>query len=185
MQLLRHLEQGENPIANDEEEFHRKIIDLLRQSLATAGNDPSLEYLLVEIDTSEPGSPVWQHAVNRLPEELPGHARGEYGAKLTPQETATDQRIRVRKLADLTTAYHATATDSRERRDLLDRIHDSVVSKPNGCLLCHGSDPSRLDFEGLGYAPDRAAFLRHIPVARQMESIRQGRPFHLPRFLEP
>lgn len=96
LQLVKQLELGVDKIARDPAGIHPTIVDLLRKTLAVSGRDPLLEYLLMQIDTSEPGSPVWRHAVEQLSAELPDHLRGEYGAKLAPRDVGSDY-LRIEK----------------------------------------------------------------------------------------
>jgi hypothetical protein len=144
-----------------------------------------LDYLRVQIDTSSPGSPVWRQSVGQLIEELPGHARGEYGAKLAPRQSDDERQRATKRFKDLTRRFHAAAPGSHDREQARMEIHRKIVPRPDSCLACHGEQPPRLDFEAAGYSPARSAALRAAPTARMMQSIRQGQPFHLPGFIQP
>jgi cytochrome c553 len=64
----------------------------------------------------------------------------------------------------------------------------ALASKPNGCPTCHGDTdkgtPPLLDYPALGYTKERAEFLSHLPLAHEIQGIRQGKEFHLPRLGE-
>ena len=156
-----------------------QIVALIKETLATTGHNPLIEDLLIQIDSSVPGSPIWVKSVNRLAAELPLHARGEYGAKLARKNPAVDAA----KMAKETDEYFSDG--GRESRKRIESaIHERVLKKPNACLACHSKDSKLLDMEVLGYSPRRTAALRGLPLAGLMEQIRQGETFQLPRLLE-
>jgi hypothetical protein len=184
LKLINLLEVDTKTIETTPGKMHADILQLLGDAIETIGGDPVLNYLRIEIDTSEPGSPMWRHAFEQLTMELPKHARGEYGAKLSPTETADVLASRARDLKDRTDQYLSAAPGSTQREKLYQEIHSSVRAKPDACLSCHGSDQPRLDFEKIGYSPQRAAALRSTPIARLIQQMREGRPFHLPSMME-
>jgi len=122
--------------------------------------------------------------MGQLTEELPNHARGEYGAKLTRRQSAEALRQYHQNLAGLARQYQASPIGGPERKKLHDQIHEGVLEKPSACLACHGGEPPRLNFQALGYSPERAASLSDSAIARQMQQIQEGQPFHLPTLLE-
>ena len=180
LRLLRELERSAGIIKDQPEEIHPTILEQLREVIVVIGGDPVLEYLLVRLDTAEPGSPVWRHSVDRLRSELPAHARGEYGAKLTLRGSVDDTA----GSAEQTKLYLEAAANSRRKQKLYEAIHANIVAKPGACLACHGDQPPRLDFALLGYPPDRATYLLSSPVARLIQRIEQGETFHVPTLLE-
>ncbi len=184
LQLMRLLELEADRIKQSPGEVHSDIIKGLRSTLKATGGDPLLEYLLIQLDTSEPGSPVWRQAFARLNQELPNHTRGEYGARIAPESLDAERRQREEKLHDQAARVLSAPADSPQRDALKKEIHTDVLAKPEACLSCHSGEPARLDFESLGYSPQRAAALRGTPIARMIQQMRDGRPFHLPQLLE-
>jgi hypothetical protein len=182
--LMRELELGADSIESDPASIHPRIVDLLGQITVTIGGDPLLDFLLLQIRTSAPGSPVWRRSVSELIAEIPNHARGEYGAKLMLEARAGDRAARERELADLARQYLAAPAGSKRREEVDAKIHEEVIAKPSGCLACHGGEPSRLDYSVLGYSPNRAGALRSASIARLMQHILEGQVFHLPSLLE-
>ncbi|MDD4889902.1 MAG: hypothetical protein PHU85_08210 [Phycisphaerae bacterium] len=183
LRLNQLLQNRRAQITDQPRDVHGEMVALLRQTIAVAGGDPVLEYLLLQIETAEPGSPVWRHAVDQLSAEAPQHARGDYGAKLTPTSQADDGSAERKAMSKLTKAYLATK-DAAERKRLEKQLHASIAAKPGGCLVCHGDQPPRVDFAAVGYGKERAAALSRLSLADQIQRIRLGEEFHLPRLLE-
>ncbi len=184
LQLYKRLDQDKKKIKEDPPGSHTIIVELLKESLKVIGGDPLLDYLLLQLETSEPGSPAWRHAITQLTAELPLHLRGEYGAKLAPQNVADNYRQIGKRLAKQAKQYLATSPDSTEREQLHEQIHGSLLAEANTCLVCHGGDTPLLDFESLGYWPRRVATLQSTPLASQMQKIMQGQEFYLPQILK-
>ena len=82
LKLLRYLEQSGDTIQSQPATANGVISPLLEQTITTLGGDAVLDQLLAQMQSTQPGSPVWKHAVTELTGELPQHARGEYRAKL-------------------------------------------------------------------------------------------------------
>lgn len=181
--LLRRFDTTPTTGEADMRALHEEILRRLPEAIDAIGSAPVLDHLRLVVETSEPGSPVWRHAVDRLAAELPNHLHGEYRAKLVPEADAKDWTKRQARLADLAKKYEAAPTDGAERKRLYDDAHAGIVAKPSACLACHGGDPPRLDFEAVGYSPRRAEELRNAPIAGLMQRIQQGEPFHLPQLL--
>jgi cytochrome b subunit of formate dehydrogenase len=179
LKLLRYLEQNVEKLRSDPDQAHEDILKLLKQTIEIIGTDPVLDYLLVQIDTSEPGSPVWNHAVDQLTSELPQHVRGEYGAKVVPREGARHYQKRYQELSRQARQYFDAASGSKDRSELLDAMHESQLEIPHKCLDCHGEKPGLLDFEALGYSPQRTALLQDSSIARQMQKIQNGEEFYI------
>ena len=182
--LLRQLEVDADKIQKQPEFEHSLIVERLAGVLEETGADPVLKYLLARLQASEPGSPVWRSAVAQLAQELPDHARGEYGAVLSLEKDPAARRQEDRRLAGLAGKFLAAAANSQRRKDLNQQIHEAVLAKPAGCLACHGGEPCRLDYEASGYPPARQAILRNLPVAFLIQQNRQGQPFYLPGVLD-
>ncbi len=177
LQLIAFLDANRRRIADEPGAVHGRIVELLRTANADAGHDDILEYLLLRIDTSQPGSPVWVHAVAQLTEELPDHARGEYGAKIA---LGADVQKRSRELRKLAEQYQDAPPASGERSRLNGQIHAGVVPAPQGCLACHTAGESPLNLEALGYPPARTEQLKAVALARMAERVRGGQVFYLP-----
>jgi hypothetical protein len=178
LRLMNELETAGDTIQNAPAEIHPTILEQLRAVIVGIGGDSALENLLVRIDTSQPGSPVWRQAVARLETELPNYTRGDYSAKIALRAPPED-------LNEPTRRYLAAAPDSPEREKLNQSIHKSVISRPDACLTCHGDDPPRLDLAALGYPPSQVAALLSAPTVRLIQRTIEGEPFYLPRILEP
>jgi hypothetical protein len=161
-------------------QLNPQIVSLLKETLAEVGHNETIEDLMVQIDSSVPGSPIWLRSVWRLKSEIPLHARGEYGARLARQSPAWDAL----HMAPRTKAYLGQTSEGAARKGVSDEIHRTVLAKPNACQSCHSKEKGMLDFEALGYSPKRASALRTLPLAGLMEQIRHGETFQLPRLLE-
>jgi hypothetical protein len=181
LDLIRLLETQAIQINESPAEHHLTIIEYLRQAVEASRQDPILQYLLTQLETSEPGSPVWRGTVVQLRSELPNHARGEYGAMITPVTTNEQEQTFRARQRDLARKYFAAEPDSEEAEAIHKQIHERITTEPKGCTVCHGDEPPRLQFENLGYSSQRATLLRDAPTARMMIQIQQGHPFHLPR----
>lgn len=165
----------------DPQQDHAQIVPLLEQTIAVVGSDGLLEYIRMQIDTSEPGSPVWRHAVEQLTDELPQHARGDYAAKLA---LADRSGWREAEISRLTPAFLASKPDSAERAALHKQVHESILPKPDGCLACHSDGQTLIDFASVGYTRERAGKLRSLPPAGLIQRIPPGGEFPLPGLLE-
>jgi len=160
-----------------------EIRQLLRRTMEVVGWDPVLNYLDVQLETSDAGSPVWRRAVDELRAELPNHARGDYGAKIAPLDR--EGKPVVRHFPDLVKQYFSRESD-QGRQGAFDKIHEGVLRKPKGCLSCHLQQPPLLDLKALGYPDARVEILTgrrpspQLSVAELMQSISEGRPFNLP-----
>lgn len=184
LRLMRYLELNDERIRSDPAAGHAAIVGPLRETVEIAGPDPLLEYLLVELETSDPGSPLWRQTLEQLTMELPNHLRGEYRARLDPDVPAGERRLAIRRMRELTTSFVGAAPDSRQREELLGRMHENVLPKPAACEQCHGAKPGRIDYEAMGYPPSRRQALENLTTARMIERIRQGQPFYWPTLLE-
>ena len=183
VQLMRLFQTQRTRIEQDPAALNQTILSLLAQ-VVEVSQDPLLRYLHLEIATAEPGSPVWRDAVTRLDEQLVLHTRGEYGAKIAPLAAADSYLRQSEKMRHSAGPVLAAASQSAERKRLNDQLHASMQVKPDRCLACHGDTPPLVDFEALGYSPQRAIFLRTNPVAHEVQNVREGRQFYLPSMTE-
>jgi len=184
LRLIRLLASEADRIRNAPADVHPTLAQLLRETVESSAGDPLLSFLLVEMTTSEPGSPAWRHAMEQLSAALPHHARGDYGAKLAPDVTRAPASGRAQAMAEAAARFRAAAPGSPERDTAYQAIHAPVLARPDACLTCHGDEPPRLDLEALGYTAERAAAMRGEPIARLVQQLREGRPFYLPRATE-
>jgi hypothetical protein len=167
LQLMRYLEVNTNTIQSQPAAASGTITALLQQTITTLGTDPILDQLLSQMQSTQPGSPVWKDAVAELIAELPQHARGEYRAKL---DWVTDDR----------NAEFKTLSTQAQRHESSQVIHARLAKEPARCLACHDNEPGMLDFNAAGYSPNRAKALTDLEVARLMQHIREGQHFYLP-----
>jgi hypothetical protein len=180
LRLTRVLEDL-GPSEADAKAAHPKIVALLKEMNAIAGLEPEMEDPLVEIDSSVPNSPFWRKSVQSLRDQLPLHARGEYGAKMTRAYSANNPAA---TLAEQTRAYLAAPENSPQRKELSGQIHKSVLPKPGGCSNCHVTEGGLFNFQAAGYSAQRARTLQKLPLGRMVERIRAGEKFQLPRITE-
>jgi hypothetical protein len=177
LQLLRYLEQSADTIQSQPATAAGVINPLLQQTISTLGGDAVLDELLAQMQSTQPGSPVWKRAVTELTSELPLHARGEYRAKLN---WLTDDRA----AAFATLSAQAQQYLPAPNPALLTTIHATLAKSPAPCLACHDTKPGMLDFAAAGYSPQRAKYLGSLQVARMMQTIREGQTFYLPNMEE-
>jgi hypothetical protein len=88
------------------------------------------------------------------------------------------------KIAELTPRYLEAPVGGPERTRLHQDIHGGLRKQPAACNSCHNG-PAALDFERLGYPPQRAGQLRTLQLANVMQQIREGQRFYIPRLLGP
>src|SRR5262249_17889652 len=146
LDLLAYLDQNAETIKTNPASVSPTVVRLLRETIAVLGGDQLLDELLAQIETSEPGSPAWKHAMAELTAELPLHARGEYRAKLAWSESAWDWQTEQTRLTTLSKAYLAQPEDSAERKQLHKQIHGELAQEAATCLRCHGDKPAMVDF---------------------------------------
>jgi len=182
LQLLDLLEKEQQP--DNLQAFTNQVINLLGQSLAHMYNEPLLELLKVQLQTTEPESPVWTATMRDLRTELPKHARGEYGARLAPAADGRDYTKFHEAIKKLAKQYFSDQEDVG-RDKLKKQIHQQVNPRPSGCLACHGGEPPRIDFVEAGYTQQRADSLRDVVIADLMQRLLQGQTFHLPKIILP
>ncbi len=184
LQLIKLTHEETEEVKENQEKYQSEVLALLTETIEVMGGDATLEYLLIQIETSESRSPVWTHAMERLRWELPLHLRGEYGAKLAPKYVAKKYRDLITSEKKQVRQYASKTITDDEREKLHKVIHTSIVEQPKGCVTCHNDDKPRIDYRDLGYTKDQARRLRTTPLARQMGEMLKGKKFHMPRFLE-
>ncbi len=178
LQLLKYVETSDERIHGDPASAHSTIVRHLREAVAVAGEDRQLTDLLLQFETTEPGSPVWKRAVDRLADELPQHARGEYGAKIVRE--ANDGSFRRDAQAMLRLAK--LPLGDAQRRDVHQDGAGKLLNEPVGCVSCH-TDQSTFDFDRMGYSQKRAKLLQRLELAKLMQRIREGERFFIPRLI--
>lgn len=184
LQLQTMFENNADLIADAPSEVHPRMVALLQQMSASMPEDSLVKFLRIQIDTSQPGSPVWRQAVRELESELPNQARGQYPAKLTYAPGRQRPSWPVNDHARLTRTYLDDNTSPQDRTQALNDLHAPVLPSPNACMKCHSQDGTTIDLEKAGYPSSRVQVLSSSPIASMMQQIRQGTPFYLPTFLE-
>jgi len=179
LRLQSYLETSGEKIRTSPQEAHAVIEGLLKAAVALASDDPALRDLLLQLDTAEPGSPVWKRAIDRLARDLPQHTRGEYGAKIAREATPDAYRNVSKELV----ALAALSPSDPKRKQVHERGAGVLLKEPVACLSCHGNAPAALDFQSLGYSPTRARFLGKLQLASLMQRIREGERFFIPKLL--
>ncbi|HOA72935.1 MAG TPA: hypothetical protein PL151_01175 [Phycisphaerae bacterium] len=177
LQLLARFSAATQPA--DLADQSESVLQLLRQAIDVSGGDPVLNFLALQLETSQPGSPVWRQAIQQLAEELPNHARGEYGAKIAMAD-GPGIRPTSREFAKLTEEYFSRKADQADRTRILGRIHEGIIQRPQACVPCHRTENPMLDFKALGYSPSRIDALTSTPIVGMIQQIREGQPFNLP-----
>lgn len=175
LRLISEFQGSELPKGGDE------IIAMMREALAAAPSTPMLSHLLLQMETSDPGSPVHRHALARLRAALPSMAKGDYGAVIAPHNNTNYAPSDLQPLID---QYFSPKDSGANRRAISDKIHKNVLVKPRACQQCHDAEPTRIDFAALGYPDNRIDPLRDNAIANMVQQIREGQPFHLPNILE-
>ncbi len=181
LRLIHYLEAEHEAIRSDPITAHAIITDLLTETLAIIEGDSLLDFLLIQLTTSEPDSPVWRHALVQLTQELPFHARGEYGAKLTPIKEDEQEAVAQRRaeMARWARQYLAAEEGSDAQKQIHQKIHGSLSQEPLKCLACHNPDGALFDLEKLGYTQNQAEFLEGLPIAGQIQKVQDGQQFYI------
>ena len=122
LRLMKMLEIETDLISSRPAEAQPRLRRLLGQTISDVGGDPLLDEILAQIETSEPGSPVWKQAVTLLTSELPQHARGEYRAKLVWSELAGNAPERLAILNEEAGDF-AVAVDPQQKATIQKQIH--------------------------------------------------------------
>jgi hypothetical protein len=174
--------QTTDDFTEDPPKAHDTVLPLLEAvQKTTAGND-LFSFIILQLETANPASPVWRRAIEQLQAELPGQARGEYGMKITPTKFIDRRQpsSERRKLADT----YLNATSETARTNAFSKLHDGIISQPKACGSCHGGEPVRINFTELGYTERRSIQLRTSLIAQLVQNVMKGQPFYMPRFLE-
>ena len=179
LRLLNFLETNADKIVHHPADVHEQIMSLLSESISDMGGDATLDDVLAQIQSSEPGSPVWKEAVTLLAAELPQHARGEYRAKLIWTNLSADRAAQYEQLSQQADEL-SVVTDPAQRQEMVQEIHSSLAPQPTACLSCHDDRPGMLNFSAAGFSAKRSEYLGHLEIARLMQQIRQGQRFYLP-----
>ncbi len=166
--------------------FDDDLLALLTEAVTDSGSDPELKRWLVVLESSRRGGVRYDSVIDSMRSRIGRHGHGEYGTKIGmtaasgrrwtptgPQQAAIDS-LRGPDAADLRVD---------ERKGLVTTAHERLKKPEVECSLCHTTDGGLLDFEGLGYAPARAAALRSNTIARQAQAVEAGETFFLPNVL--
>jgi cytochrome b subunit of formate dehydrogenase len=163
-----------------------QLAPLLRAALADSGGDAQLREWLLRLETNYPGSEPWRQLIEEMRRGVRAHVHGEYSAKIGMY--LEDHRIgSPTPQQQKATEEYLTAGGSRvdpKMKALLATIHEDVVPAGAMCTPCHTQSPIRIDFAALGYPPGRIQSLKNSAIVRQVLTIEEGKPFHLPRIVE-
>ena len=181
--LMRQLEVDADRIEKEPDAEHATIVDRLSAFIQESGTDPLLASLLMRIQAAEPGSPAWRSAVSRLRQDMAGYVTGEYGATLALARSETERARQRGQMAGLTGEFVSSPVGSPRRVEAHRRIHERVLSRPSGCIACHGGTTCRIDYAALEYPPSRQQALRHLSVAALIQMDRQR--YHHPEKRQP
>lgn len=184
LRLLKLLQVDPRTGQTDPKAMQEDLLPLIDAVLRVSTRTPRLGSIRLTLETAPPGSPVWMDTIEAMRAESVYHARGDYGAKIARDVPAETRRGARKLLNDKAEAWLDLSPGDKRRDEIYDEIHARLIAKPGACLACHGGEPPRVDYVALGYAPERAAELRGSAIARQMQHIRDGQPFHLPGVLE-
>jgi len=182
LQLAGLLEKPEEVLGNPQLVKDR-LIPLLRQAVEDSAGDRQLREWLLRVETAYPESEPWRAAIRAMAHEGTGirtHVHGEYKAKIGLYHDGTLIGAPTPEQQEATERYQA---GERSRR-LIDTIHKGITPRGALCTPCHSAEPTLIDFKALGYPPARIEFLQDSAVVRQILSIEQGQPFHLPTIQE-
>jgi hypothetical protein len=148
-----------------------------------SGGNRRLRQWLLRIETAYPGSTPWEDVIRDMADERSGirtHVHGEYAAKIG---LFSDGRMAGTPTSEQLTALREFQAGQRGKA-LLNTLHAGVAPKGALCTPCHSDASTLVDFKKLGYPPARVRSLQDSAVVRQILSIEQGRPFHLPTIEE-
>jgi cytochrome b subunit of formate dehydrogenase len=186
LRLAGRLAQSIGREAGREVELNEELQALLAEVIEQSGESPSLRDWLVRLETTHPEGKLWNSIVEQMRLGVEGLGLGRYGARLA---LLREGRVLGRLDATQTAARDALLAGgahlSAERRDaLLRTIHGGVVKREPQCARCHTPAGGFVDLAGLGYPRARVESLQNNVLARQIQSIEAGQPFHLPVLLD-
>lgn len=186
LKLAGLLDRPDQLAAMPAERVNETLIPLMRAAVEDSGGNAELSGWLLRLETAYPDSEPWHEIIQDLANPRTGlrtHVHGEYGAKIGLYRNdqliglpGPEQREAVRKYLS------SSETDSIEQ--LRATIHKNVEKVGAMCTPCHSPSPTLVDFTRLGYPPARVESLQGSAVVRQVLTIEQGKPFHLPRIAE-
>lgn len=162
-----------------------EIVRLLRQAATEAGGEASLASLAEHLAAVRAASDEFGRLVKVTRQALPGHFRGEYGAKLALLDPRTRQPLLQPDNPKAARQYLARrhSLTGEEKEQLLRKIHPPRRTPTLHCRQCHQPEGSLVDFLSLGYPPARLEAISSPLVTSAIDHIVEGKPFHLPAFL--
>jgi hypothetical protein len=182
VQLAARLAESEGRQAGHEAELSAELQSLLEEALLQAGDVAPLGDWLLRLRTTHPRGALWNSIVAQMRREIDTFTFTDASAKLclvrAGQRLGTPDDRQRAAATRLRTGGAGLAAGLKE--ELLQTVHRDVVKRQPQCSRCHAPEGGFIDLTALGYPPARVQALQHSVLARQVESIEAGRPFHLP-----
>ena len=183
--LLRLAHELETPLSGDLTERQAqdaRLKELLSAAVTESGGDDELQRWLINLETARFDGKLYAAFVGEIRRGIGLHSHGEYGAKLGLTSGAFqlegDAITAGRKLA---AGDKARALPEAERESLSKTVHRGFAKPEVNCTRCHSDEQELMvDFEALGFSPNRAAALRSNTIVRQSKAVEDGETFYLP-----
>ena len=183
--LTQHIFTADKPGGSADQ---REIARLLRQAFNASGGEPALEQLELQVRTARPGSEQWFDSLRAARDMLPRFFRGEYGAKLAVLNSGGNAPILAHPNTEsqVREFLRSGATLAPERlQELLKSLHPLRSDHRRSCTDCHRREGSLIDFEKLGYPPQRVEAIVRPLLMEAIQRMVEGKPMYLPGFLAP
>lgn len=163
-----------------------EIVRLLRKAANEADAESSLASLADHLAAVRATSGEFARLVRITRQTLPGHFRGEYGAKLALVNPGTGKPI-LKNPGSAEAAREFLARSSslagEEKAQWIKKVHPQRREPTLRCKECHRSEGSLVDFASLGYPPARLQAISSPLVTSAIDHIVDGQPFYLPAIL--
>ncbi|MBU0552426.1 hypothetical protein KKF91_06190 [Myxococcota bacterium] len=175
---LTALLKAMDPVKVDEPQ-----IEALRAALAEAatGGNAQLRRWREAVETTRPGSRVWQRVIIEMRARITDHLHGEYQAKIAVDE-GEDQRPKASEAEREATARYlegGAGLAEGERKRLVEQAHGALRAEGRLCTPCHTPAPGLIDYAALGYTAERIKALQTEMLARRMKKLQEGDGFHM------
>ncbi len=160
----------------------QQIVQLLREAFAEAHVEPSLQRIADELHAVRPQNREFARLLEAAGDAIARGLRGAYGAKLALRDGRGKPIL---GHADTHSAVRAfererDTSDADRRKTLLAAVHPQKRAAPLHCTDCHRAADALIDFNALGYPPQRVANLTRPGLFTMIETIAEGVPFHMP-----
>lgn len=186
LELAALLEQTGEIEAEKPNEVNERLKSLLRKALDESPKSTQFADWLLRLETTNVQSKLWQSTLAEMRQRIVMHVHGEYNAKIGLYEG--DRRLgkptHDQKAAASQFVAQKDALSASQRKPLLDAVHKDILPVGAMCTPCHSASPPLIDLHALGYPPARVQALQGHTIVKQVLSVEQGQPFHLPELLE-